>query len=409
MSNDVNELIQPVMDADTEEYEEPIELYASQPAMIAVMRSTRSVAEKLSRKVEEMKKASAKLRQILSSRIRRLLPDPPRHALAAVDSTYPTPHLELIGGKINVVVAGYVLYNVHVNAIPRSKAVAKTIFSETEEEFSKMVSLESKLMERRLIAELLEAVRKRLLSLDMIIIDGEIVPYPLLFTSPRVLKRSRLAMKLVQVTDRMLELADALEIPLVGVIKRSYSFYASVILGERTPVNDKALMSLVLDAGEYAILGSYADILPKYANYVKTSQSMESEKIRARMLQTIHSILDEHPHYRNVELIFYRPYHKVAYGQAVKLEVFPRNSLSIEEVSSLAKMTSYNAVPWIIDVVDEYVRFEAQALGLLRRKLESELARSYGKFGVVLTGLTNPQKSYLYEPPTYRMHRHLRS
>ena len=383
-----------------EEGEEEIDLYASQPALVAVMRSARGVAKRLSRKVEGMRGAAEKLRRVLEDRVSQLDPDPPRPALAAVDSTYPTPHLELIGGKVNVVVAGYILYGARPEGIPRSKAVARIVFSESEEEFSKLVSLESKVMERRLIARILEAARKGLVDIDMVLIDGEIVPYPLLFSSPRVVERNRLVKKLSRVTDRVLELSEALGIPLVGVIKRSYSFYTSVLLAERSPVNDKALMSLVLRQGEYASIGSYAEILPRYVDYARIPRGLDSEEVRERMRSVILRNLELHPRYGGIELLFYRPHHKVAYGQAIKLEIFPKGSLDQGMVSALAKMTSYNAVPWVIDVVDEYVRFEAQALGLLRRRLESELAKRYGKLGVVLAGLTNPQKSYLYEPPT---------
>jgi hypothetical protein len=112
-------------------------------------------------------------------------------------------------------------------------------------------------------------------------------------------------------------------------------------------------------------------------------------------------VLKKVPEYGDIVVAFYKPW---SGSQAVKVEIINYTGLSVEELlSRLASMTNpATGLPYPIDLVDTYVRFEARLLELVRRRLAAKLAEELGPAAASLLAHTNPEKRYVYEPRSLR-------
>ncbi len=323
----------------------------------------------------------------------------------AVDSTFPPEGgIDMVAGVLVGVVAGYVVYRgaeklgigkrgiqAYVDVLPRT------------DDLGKRVSERARLLERRLVSSIID----KLPDGSVIVFDGEIVPYSLLYTRPR---RS-VTKSLDSEVSRLLLEASEKRIMLIGVVKRSYTrlfnVYAS-LCGSRLKLNDKAIASIFLGPGEYTVLGVYTELLPGYAEVVAEEKGVR--KIR----EVVETRLTEHPEYGRIVTGFYKPSRVPRAWQAVKIEVYapwlePREALRLA-ASHLDALTSpATGLPYPVDLVDELVRIEAAALEVVRHRLTKLLLR--GLRGsrlhrvpvkpedlMVVTLYTNPEKRYLYQP-----------
>jgi hypothetical protein len=369
------------------------------PAALRVLEESTRLADRVARRLMELREMlSGAAGERLEAIIRRgrlgFERAPPG---AAVDSTFPIDGgLDLVGGHLVVVVAGYVGFSGACGGGGRcSEAYARAWLVDSEEA-RRQVPLRAKLLEKALARRLLdgrEAARPRLL-----LVDGEVVPYQLLFKPPSAVRRSRLLSRLDEATAALLEEAREKRVTIVGVVKRSYSRLLSVVAGRRLPLNDKAVMSLLLGGGDYAVAGSFGELLPGYAEMIAAEKGLDPSKYR----RAVEARLGERPLYRDVVVAFYRPTRPLRGGYAVRVEVLDYGGLGLERVLSMLNgLTSpATGLPYPVDLVDEYTRLEARVLELLRRRVVAHLAELLRGEGVrVLSVLahTNPEKRYVYE------------
>ncbi len=344
------------------------------PVAQALLVESKQIVETIVRKVNTARDRNVfdKVRRSLRS-VGRLEPLEPLEG-AAVDSTFPPEGgIELVGGLLVGIVAGYLVYR----GAPRIRPfdfMVRALLVETEEEKAKL-PLWAKLLERKLILNLLEAVERGDLDSKLILIDGEIVPYRIVFGKGK----SPFRRKLSRLTTATIRKAEELGITIVGVIKRSYSHLLSALTGVDVPLNDKAIMSLLLDPLEYAVLGDYATILPDIVN--------RKEGVGKDVAEA----------YGRILVAFYKP---LTGRQAVKVELLDYGNIGVQRIlSMLASMTNpATGLPYPIDLVDEMVRFEARILELLRRRLVASLIEELGPTAAILLAHTNPEKRYVYEP-----------
>jgi hypothetical protein len=349
---------------------ETLDYWLEPDLVVAVRHEVERHAEKimrLRRMVEELASLREKveIRRIGASR---------SFNVYAVDSSYGSPPLELIGGVFTVVAYGYVGLS---DGLQDKFVTGALFFSDTREVD---VSLFSALLEKRMATRLLEARLRGEKKMDLLVLDGEIALHPLPFN---LAVRGGKYEEVNKAVNNMLRAASAGRTSIVGVAKRVRSRYISVLAGRCLPVNDKIAASTFLRTGEYFSLGKLRDHLPRYVaiHYADCEGGSERESIlrcyrgepaklsaRGEMLCrrlrefdiNFKRVLEssQHPYLRllgDVEVVFYRPYgHKVA----VRVEVLDLGNLGVDEiVSYLASTTSsVTGYPQVLDAVDQYVR-----------------------------------------------------
>ncbi|AEM38765.1 NurA domain protein [Pyrolobus fumarii 1A] len=382
---------------------EEVDFGATQPVIVELLRSVPRHAERLAERVVELRKlldSCGPLRSKLVEGIARISSESyvPK-AGVAIDSTFPPEGgIDMVVGSLIGVVAGYLAYQGNV-VEPRVGVYARLSIVEKQDEAPKVAAELSKMLERLVV---LKKLLPKLPEDSVILIDGEVVPYTLLFTRiSRPLKA-----KLDDVVSSMLREAESKRIMIVGVVKRSYTFLFSVysrMCGvERLPLNDKTLASIVLQPGEYITLGSFDELLPDYARIAARRAPEKAAKIVAERLS-------QRPEYSRIIVAFYKPSGVPRSWQAVKVEVYApwlaRREAVEKAVSHLNTLTSSTTgLPYPIDMIDEYVRLEARALEVVRHQLMKHLAAKLVENGlpedraVLLTLHTNPEKRYLYQP-----------
>ncbi len=397
--------------------EEPEEAFEATPAALAALRESDAIAEKLVRllkSLRDMLDADEGLRRRLESLVAAPLGREKPVPGVAVDSTFPIDGgLDLVGGHLVVVVAGYVGFAGACGGTRCSEAHARALLLESEEA-RKQVPLVAKTLERVLIRRILRQVPR----VRMVLVDGELIPYPLVFKSQKAVERSRLLSRLDRVTAEMLREARERGVTLVGVVKRSYSYLLSARLGRRLPLNDKAVMTLLLRPGSYAVAGRFSELLPAYAELVAAQKARQlppealderesiAKQLAEKYREAILGRLARRPSYGEVVVAFYRP-SRPANASAVRVEVLDYAGLGLEKILSMlnAMTNPATGLPYPVDLVDEYTRIEARVLELLRRRVVKRLAElldAYGPGALLVLGHTNPEKRYLYEKPLGR-------
>ena len=396
--------------------EEEEEVLEATPAAVAALRESDSIAEKivrLLRELRDMLDGDEELRRGLEGLVAgRLGAEKPVPGVA-VDSTFPLDGgLDLVGGHLVVVVAGYVGFAGACGGARCSEAHARALLLESEDA-RKQVPLVAKTLERVLVRRVL----RKLPGIRIVLVDGELIPYPLLFKSEKAVERSRLLSRLDAVTAEMLAEARELGVTLVGVVKRSYSHLLSARLGRRLPLNDKAVMTLLLRPGSYAAAGRFSELLPAYAELVAAQKARQAppgtgdreslaRQLAEKYREAVVERLSRRPCYGEVEVAFYRPSRPAA-ASAVRVEVLDYGGLGLPRVLAMlnAMTNPATGLPYPVDLVDEYTRIEARVLELLRRRVVKRLADLLGAYGpgaLLVLGHTNPEKRYLYEKPLRR-------
>ena len=296
----------------------------------------RAIADRLasrisrtSREIVERTRSALDIRSICS----------PVHSqiVYAIDSAYPSRPLDLVGLSISLVAVVSVKFKEGDRVETRTKRrLLVSYFSEIEQD--RVAAFARK--EERLTA--LKVVE----DADMLLIDGEIVPY----------KRAQGYWKEpVSLSIELLKKALRKGTPIVGVIKRSYSTELSRELG--LSLNDKSIASLVLRRGEFI------EIKPGFG------------------------VLREH----GCKVVYYKPLRGL--GEAVKLEAcIPSDRPdTCEIVSYLAHEAGSSGLPWIIDLVDSLSKKEVSIIEAIRSTLLNKLAIYAGE-NMVVGYPTNPQE-----------------
>uniref|UniRef100_A0A7J3Z8Y3 DNA double-strand break repair nuclease NurA n=1 Tax=Ignisphaera aggregans TaxID=334771 RepID=A0A7J3Z8Y3_9CREN len=353
-------------------------------------------ASRLVKEVEKVRLRIAEIRRSVEARgdifALRVVGDYERLCYAAVDSSFTAPAIELVGGYLGIIAVVKVLYGSRCGGGRRGSADAEVY---TELWFNRdYVNEFAKYYERATALKLLEAKRGGGIHFDVLLLDGEIIP--------RVWRGSGnelLRVRAVEVTNRIIELADETDTAVAGVLKRSYSRDLVNILGfHDLRLSDRAVMSLALKPGEYLVAGSYSD-LHRELEKLRGRPGVDDEWLKAR-LEWYEGILQNTPTGYEVKLAFYRA-PKTLYPTATKVEYMTSSSLHEEAlISSLVHISTATGLPAPVDEAD---RLAASTLTrelkqTVYQKLIAEVAKNTkvsAKEVLPLLSLMNPEKLHI--------------
>jgi hypothetical protein len=303
---------------------------------------------------------------------------------AAVDSSYTAPAIELVGGYLGIVVVSTVLYGLKCSkCIVDAKAYTDLWFS------NDLTSIYAKYYERLTTLKLLKMKEGGELYFDVLLVDGELIPR----TSTTHLEKDILS-KVIELTNKVIELADKTDTALVGILKRSYARDITNILGfHDLRLNDRAIMSLILKPNEYLIVGAHCDIYDELRK-LKGKLGVNEEWLNAR-LKWYEILIKNIPIGYAVKLAFYRA-PKTLYPTATKVEYLTSNSLDEDALlSSLIHISTATGIPAPIDYVDALSIVTKELKQTVYQKLLVEVAkklRADAKDILPILSLMNPEK-----------------
>jgi len=353
-------------------------------------------ASRLVKEVEKVRLRIAEIRRSVEARgdifALRVVGDYERLCYAAVDSSFTAPAIELVGGYLGIIAVVKVLYGSRCGGGRRGSADAEVY---TELWFNRdYVNEFAKYYERATALKLLEAKRGGGIHFDVLLLDGEIIP--------RVWRGSGnelLRVRAVEVTNRIIELADETDTAVAGVLKRSYSRDLVNILGfHDLRLSDRAVMSLALKPGEYLVAGSYSD-LHRELEKLRGRPGVDDEWLKAR-LEWYEGILQNTPTGYEVKLAFYRA-PKTLYPTATKVEYMTSSSLHEEAlISSLVHISTATGLPAPVDEADRLATstLTRELKQTVYQKLIAEVAKNTkasAKEVLPLLSLMNPEKLHI--------------
>lgn len=353
-------------------------------------------ASRLVKEVEKVRLRIAEIRRSVEARgdifALRVVGDYERLCYATVDSSFTAPAIELVGGYLGIIAVVKVLYGSRCGGGRRGSAGAEVY---TELWFNRdYVNEFAKYYERATALKLLEAKRGGGLHFDVLLLDGEIIPR--VWRGPG---NEPLRVRAVEVTNRIIELADETDTAVAGVLKRSYSRDLVNILGfHDLRLSDRAVMSLALKPGEYLVAGSYSD-LHRELEKLRGRPGVDDEWLKAR-LEWYEGILQNTPTGYEVKLAFYRA-PKTLYPTATKVEYMTSSSLHEEVlISSLVHISTATGLPAPVDEADRLATstLTRELKQTVYQKLIAEVAKSTkasAKEVLPLLSLMNPEKLHI--------------
>lgn len=394
--------------------EEVVEFEESPELAYALAQLARKAAERVSRElVRPILERVGALRARLNVRELGVGGEGDNHIVAAVDSTWTLPPLDLVIGSLALVATGYVI--VGPSGVGSYGLTHLTMrVGAGEEAFSMSVELTSKVQELLAALRLLERHR----YVEYVMLDGSLFfsTRPEFF-APKIVpdvseeKRRISGPKLASLASsallKLLAEAKRAGVPIVGVVKRVSSRFllpAALEIDDHLAralrrSNDKFVMSYVLRPGEYAVLGDYLSLLMGYLEAVGAFTRGEERRRIERVLEILRSAgkgsgeaADLLHLMKSTSVVFYKPREGTLYPQAIRIDVYPADRAE-EVVRYCMNNTTQNSVPLPIDYVDRFVRLETKAM----RRFYSLVKAYSDAMSLPALGLTNPQKSYLYE------------
>lgn len=370
------------------------------PLTLTVLEGIPKEAERLAKLVKSIQRSKDLIRGRLEGlgmlkRVGRVPRAPPYLAL---DTGFTSPPLELIGGKLLIVIRSHVLHGAPSSVVEPVASVGIVKLVE-EESVGKPFS---KVVERRFIRDVLKLKREGKLNIKLIIVDGELFP-----RVPPGLKRrhgiaSKLYGKVLELTNEVLELAEETETALVGVVKRSYGRDIPVVINyPEIPVNDKALATYTLNPGEWVDLETYSDLVYYLRKFIEEhGAELPPRTVRGleNRLAWIIAVMRESNYLTSsIRVAVYKAKLPTYFMAATKIEAWPSNELSMDDiVAFLSSITGVNGVPHPIDLVDSMCRVRKELLHLTQQRLQSELLKLLNDpaLAMSLAGLTNPEKMH---------------
>ncbi len=316
----------------------------------------------------------------------------------AVDTGFTSPPLELVGGRLLLILRSYVVQGcICLEGLQPSSSEGFIRFSDAAEY---VAPIYSKIYERRFVKEVLELKKAGKTQVDLVLIDGELFPR----TPPgfeRAAKSSvmKLYGKLVDLTQEVLELACETNTAIAGVVKRSYGRDVAVrLLDPQIRVNDKALASYILKPGEFVDLGSYGDIafyLWKFMDVFKEHLGSTDLRAYSERLSWILSVTESCSSCSSIGLGIYKAWVPTYFMVSTKVEYWVSSEFNYDKLLSyLSSVTGMNGVPHQLDVVDSMSMISRDTLYLVQQQLFKELSKITGdaEIAMSIAGLTNPEK-----------------
>lgn len=290
----------------------------------------------------------------------------------AVDSGFMSPPLEVLGGYLNLVQVATVPYGRGCGGPP--ERALYVYFNPERDDTDAFARVREREHAMRGL-EWLEGVD----GPKAVLIDGEVVP--------RFGARRRAGDALVgEAIRRSADLIhEALRrgVPVIGVIKRSFSRDVVVAEGLGPEISDRALMSAVLGEGEYFVAGTYREIYEVF-------KERAPEGLRWR-LDWLRWAAGSEP-FSDVLVAFYRPRHTI-FPAATKVEVALPESVDVGEVlAGLGAVSEFTGLPAPIDYVDSLSRVTPEMVYTVYQLLLNRLSSLRADAARVLMALVNPQK-----------------
>ena len=372
---------------------EDLEYWLDPELLEAVVADIRRLADERSGLVKRIVAMVEEVRAVLRpAKIPRYAPSWPVYA---VDGSHTS--LELVGGVLTVYSYGYA-------SNTGDRRVSGGVVMEDVEE--RRVEWLVELLVRKLAARLVERREPR-----VVLIDGEMGVHPLpynLAVKGGAYERANTVM------NRLLDAVGRRGAALIGVVKRVRSKLTSAVLGKCLGINDRAVATIALRPGEYAVLGRLEDLAERWAvaSYGLCARGGE-EAVRcylhgtrprtargARLcvrireaVRNMQSVFDSADYpalrlFRDMLIVLYRP---SIGAPAVKAEIIGLDAA--DAVAYLDATTSpTTGLPQLLDAVDRLVAIP-RALPLYTLNM---LVRSVGESGAELfTRLASMQKAWL--------------
>ncbi len=291
----------------------------------------------------------------------------------AVDSGFTSPPIEVLGGYLSIIQVATVPYGPTCGGAPERKLYVR--FRPDKDDTDAV----ARVLERE------HAMRglKWLAGVNgpkALIIDGEVVPR---FGARRRASGDKEVSEAIRKSRELVREALASGVPVIGVLKRSFSRDVAVVEGVGAAVSDRALMSAVLEPGKYFVAGAYRDIAAAF------SEKAPGElRWRAEWLEWVAG----DKVFGDVVVAFYRPHHSL-FPAATKVEAaLPRGADIGGVLSSLAAISESTGLPAPIDYVDALSRVTPETIYTVYQLLLNRLSSLSRESAAVLLALVNPQK-----------------
>ncbi|HDH07259.1 MAG TPA: DNA double-strand break repair nuclease NurA [Thermoproteales archaeon] len=369
-----------------EEPLEPVQL------PLLVKEAVKREAERIGEEVKKAVEIASQIRKFLKERGLIYRTFEPKEALksVAIDSDFTYPPLELVSGRLFIVIRAYVFGGgAYHKEKPRflNEAFVKFLKDHWNERSSLILA---KIFEKSLALQLLRDKENGLADFEVVLFDGEIIPRVI---SIRSQIEKELFEKLIDITSKILEYSERTGTPLIGVIKRVQGRSLEALTSIKQPFNDKAMGTLILEPGEYVIIGSIRDIIGKLGDRRPWLKKMVKKIPKAS------EILE----------ILYKTFNPVLFELATKIEAYIPEKLRNEEyitylISKIASITGQTGAPDPTDRADRLCSLRGDVIGAVHQGMIAEVSRVIGDFSLVFKalGLTNPEKIYPYEYPVWR-------
>ena len=316
----------------------------------------------------------------------------------AIDTGFTDPPLELTGGKLVTILRAHTYFGFKPKDTPQTEVKGFIRFIQGDESLAKPLS---KIIERKFILKILKEKSKGRDEVDLILLDGELFPRipPGLIKSSKGGIVSRLYLKYLKLTKKILELADKTDTAIVGVLKRVYGYDISIVTGlPHIRINDKALATYLLKPGEWVDLKTYADIhvyldeiVEKYKE-ILSEDRLRSLRERRRWIKAVINTIEQAS---NINIAVYKAETPAYFMLASKVELWPSMRLLREDlISYLAYITGVHGVPHPIDIVDSITRITPELLHAIQQQLFNQISKELKdpKLALSIAGLTNPEK-----------------
>mgnify|MGYP000111882742 CR=1 FL=1 len=383
--------------------EEYLTSFEEEPLTLVILKGISEEADRIARALQ----ATLKEKEVIRGKLKELgrLKEIPKVArkptYLALDTGFTSPPLELIGGKLLIVIRSHILQGEATEAIPPASSVGFVKFVQDEAVGKPL----SKVVERKFIKDVLELKKAGKVDVDLILVDGEIfprVPPGYVVRKKRSSTVAKLYGKVLDLTHEILELADETDTALVGIVKRAYGRDVPVVIDSpEIVVNDKALATYVLEPGEWIDLETYSDIAYYLGEFIrKHGEELPAEQATAlnNRLAWVVAVMRASDYLTSaIRVAIYKAELPTYFMAATKVEVWPSNDLTAEEIIAyLSSITGVNGVPHPIDVVDAMCRLRKDVLHLTQQQLQSELAKKLNDphLATSIAGLTNPEKMH---------------
>ncbi|MDW8011302.1 MAG: DNA double-strand break repair nuclease NurA [Sulfolobales archaeon] len=330
-------------------------------------------------------------RKLLSeNRIGRACP-PRDYCYLAVDSSYTSPSLELLGGYLGFIFVASVTYGKNCRSSTGPDVRAYLTYNPTRD----LTTLEARKLEKELA---LEVLKKRLngeLHFDVLVIDGDVVPR----ISPRLLSSSseegEIARKLVDLADSVVLGAEKAGVPVVGVLKRSYSKDALAVLKHYldTKLSDRAFMTYVLEPNEFFIIGDFESIASAYRSVIEEFRSASPRETVPALYRYswLKRILERSKIAAKMKMALYRPSSAIA-SSAVKVEYYSSSVGDEELLSSLIYTAESTGFPAPVDYADALTQISSDFRYTVYQVLLQKIGEANPEAAQKLFSLANPQK-----------------